>query len=68
MVKINSISCKDGAFIGSNVNLIAPVTVGENAVVAAGSTATEDVPDGDMAIGRCRQENKPGYGTKYKNK
>lgn len=59
---------KDGAFIGSNVNLIAPVTVGENAVVAAGSTATKDVPDGDMAIGRCRQENKPGYGTKYKNK
>ncbi|SJZ69769.1 bifunctional UDP-N-acetylglucosamine diphosphorylase/glucosamine-1-phosphate N-acetyltransferase GlmU [Anaerorhabdus furcosa] len=59
---------KDGAFIGSNVNLIAPVTVGENAVVAAGSTATKDVPDGDMAIARCRQENKPGYGTKYKNK
>lgn len=59
---------KDGAFIGSNVNLIAPVTVGENAVVAAGSTATKDVHDGDMAIARCRQENKPGYGTKYKNK
>lgn len=59
---------KDGAFIGSNVNLIAPVTVGENAVVAAGSTATEDVPDGDMAIGRVRQENKPGYGTLYKTK
>lgn len=59
---------KDGAFIGSNVNLIAPVTVGENAVVAAGSTATKDVPAGDMAIARCRQENKPGYGTKYKNK
>lgn len=59
---------KDGAFIGSNVNLIAPVTVGENAVVAAGSTATNDVPDGDMAIARCRQENKPGYGIKYKNK
>ena len=59
---------KDGAFIGSNANLIAPLTVGENAVVACGSTATSDVPDGDMAIGRVRQENKPGYGTKYKNK
>lgn len=59
---------KDGAFIGSNVNLIAPLTVGENAVVAAGSTATQDVPDGDMAIGRVRQENKPGYGLVYKNK
>lgn len=59
---------KDGAFIGSNVNLIAPVVIGENAVIAAGSTATKDVPDGDMAIGRCRQENKPGYGVKYKTK
>ena len=59
---------KDGAFIGSNVNLIAPVTVGENAVVAAGSPATQDVPDGDMAIGRVRQENKPGYCLIYKNK
>lgn len=56
---------KDGAFIGSNCNLIAPVTIGENAVVAAGSTATKDVPDGDMAIGRVRQDNKDGYGKFY---
>lgn len=56
---------KDGAFIGSNSNLIAPVTIGENAVVAAGSTATKDVPDGDMAISRVRQENKEGYGKHY---
>lgn len=56
---------KDGAFIGSNCNLIAPVTIGENAVVAAGSTATKDVPDTDMAIGRVRQENKEGYGKAY---
>lgn len=56
---------KDGAFIGSNCNLIAPLTVGENSVVAAGSTATGNVPDGDMAIGRVRQENKPGYGKEY---
>ena len=56
---------KNGAFIGSNCNLIAPVTIGENAVVAAGSTATKDVPDTDMAIGRVRQENKEGYGKAY---
>ena len=56
---------KDGAFVGSNSNLIAPVTIGENAVVAAGSTATIDVPDGDMAISRVRQENKEGYGKFY---
>lgn len=59
---------KDGAFIGSNVNLIAPITVGENAVVAAGTTANKDVLDGEMAIGRSRQENKVGYGLKYKKK
>lgn len=59
---------KDGAFIGSNVNLIAPITIGENAVVAAGTTANKDVGDGDMAIGRVRQENKPNYGNQYKNK
>ena len=58
----------DGAFIGSNVNMIAPLTVGENAVVAAGSTITQDVPEGSMAIARDRQKNLDGYGTKYKNK
>ena len=59
---------KDGAFIGSNVNLIAPVTIGENALLAAGSTINQDVADGDMGIARPRVEIKPGYGTKYKMK
>lgn len=51
---------KDGAFIGSNCNLIAPVTIGENALLAAGSTITDPVADGDMGIARSRQENKAG--------
>ena len=59
---------RDGAFIGSNCNLIAPVTIGENALLAAGSTITDSVADGDMGIARSRQQNKAGYGTKYKNK
>lgn len=59
---------KDGAFIGSNVNLIAPVSIGKNALLAAGSTITGDVPDGDMGIARSRQSNKEGFGEKYKNK
>lgn len=46
---------KDGAFIGCNTNLIAPVTVGENAFTAAGSTITEDVPDNALALARTRQ-------------
>jgi len=46
------------AFIGSNTNLVAPVRVGRGAVVGAGSTITEDVPDGNLAIARSRQVNK----------
>ncbi|MGB4984649.1 MAG: bifunctional UDP-N-acetylglucosamine diphosphorylase/glucosamine-1-phosphate N-acetyltransferase GlmU [Erysipelotrichaceae bacterium] len=59
---------KDGAFIGSNANLLAPIVIGENALIAAGSTVYHDIEDGDMGIARCRQENKVGYGFKYKNK
>ena len=59
---------KDRAFIGSNSNLIAPVTVGECSLVAAGSTITKDVEDGAMAIARQRQEIKPEFGFKYINK
>ena len=58
----------DNCFIGSNVNIIAPVTVGDNSVLAAGSTITKDVLEGEMAIGRVRQENKPEYGFKYLRK
>lgn len=59
---------EDGAFIGSNANLIAPIKVGKNAVVAAGSTIYEDVMEQDMAIARSKQVNKPGYGQRYKEK
>ncbi len=51
----------DDAFIGSNVNLIAPITIGQGAYIVAGSTISEDVNAGDMAIARERQTNKPGY-------
>lgn len=56
----------DDAFIGSNVNLIAPVTIGDGAYVVAGSTVTHDVPGGDLAIARERQVNKPGYADKIR--
>lgn len=46
---------KDGAFVGCNTNIIAPVTVGADAYVGAGSTLTQDVPDGALAIARARQ-------------
>lgn len=52
---------EDGAFIGCNSNLIAPVTVGSGAYVAAGSTITDDVPSEALAIARARQTNKENY-------
>ncbi|WP_232699018.1 bifunctional UDP-N-acetylglucosamine diphosphorylase/glucosamine-1-phosphate N-acetyltransferase GlmU [Brevibacillus daliensis] len=51
----------DRSFIGCNTNLVAPVTVGNEAYVAAGSTINQDVPDGAFAIARERQTNKLGY-------
>jgi bifunctional UDP-N-acetylglucosamine pyrophosphorylase/glucosamine-1-phosphate N-acetyltransferase len=44
------------SFIGSNVNFVAPVKVGQDALIAAGSTVTHDVPSGKLAIARARQE------------
>jgi bifunctional UDP-N-acetylglucosamine pyrophosphorylase/glucosamine-1-phosphate N-acetyltransferase len=56
----------DGAFIGSDTQLIAPVRVGEGAYVAAGSSITDDVPAGSLAIARGRQTNKEGWAAKKK--
>lgn len=58
----------DDAFIGSNVNLVAPVTVGKGAFVVAGSTITRPVSENDLAIARVRQENKPGYAEKIRSR
>ena len=55
-----------GAFIGSDTALVAPVRVGDRALVAAGSIITEDVPEDALAIARGRQVNKPGRGFKGK--
>jgi bifunctional UDP-N-acetylglucosamine pyrophosphorylase / glucosamine-1-phosphate N-acetyltransferase len=57
---------EDGAFIGSDSTLVAPVTVGQRAYIGAGSTITEDVPAGALAIARGRQENKAGWVEKRK--
>ncbi|MBY0095479.1 bifunctional UDP-N-acetylglucosamine diphosphorylase/glucosamine-1-phosphate N-acetyltransferase GlmU [Mesobacillus maritimus] len=59
---------EDGAFIGCNSNLVAPVTVGKGAYVAAGSTITEDVPGEGLAIARARQVNKEDYTGKLNSK
>ncbi|MCI6305127.1 MAG: UDP-N-acetylglucosamine diphosphorylase [Subdoligranulum sp.] len=51
----------DYVFVGCNTNLVAPVTVGDGAYTAAGSTITKDVPAGDMGIARERQTNLEGW-------
>ena len=44
--------------------LVAPVTVGNNAMTATGTVVTKDIPDGAMAIARTKQENKAGFAVK----
>ena len=56
----------DGAFVGSDSTLVAPLSIGAGAYVAAGSCITEDVPDGALALGRSRQVLKAGWATKKK--
>ncbi len=58
----------DDSFVGSNVNLIAPVEIGNGAYVCAGSTISENVPDDGFAIARDRQVTKPNYVKDWKAK
>lgn len=53
-----------GVFVGSNTMLVAPVTLGDEAMTASGSVITSDVPEGALAVARGRQENKPGMARK----
>ncbi len=54
----------DGVFVGSDAILVAPIRIGKGAYLAAGSTLTEDVPPGALALGRARQVVKPGWAKK----
>jgi bifunctional UDP-N-acetylglucosamine pyrophosphorylase/glucosamine-1-phosphate N-acetyltransferase len=56
----------EGAFIGSDTALVAPVRVGARALIGAGSVITEDVPDDALAVARGRQANKAGRGFRGK--
>jgi bifunctional UDP-N-acetylglucosamine pyrophosphorylase / glucosamine-1-phosphate N-acetyltransferase len=55
----------EGAFIGSNSALVAPVSIGANAIVGAGSAVTKDVADGDLCLVRPAQEAKAGWATRF---
>lgn len=51
----------ENTFVGSNVNLVAPIRIGKNVMIAAGSTITEDIPDNTLAIARSKQTIKPQH-------
>lgn len=60
----NRCTIGNGAFIGCNTNLVAPVTVGDNAYIGAGSTITDEVPEESLGIARARQVNIEGFAAK----
>ncbi|HEY3781628.1 MAG TPA: bifunctional UDP-N-acetylglucosamine diphosphorylase/glucosamine-1-phosphate N-acetyltransferase GlmU [Fimbriimonadaceae bacterium] len=58
----------ENAFVGSNTTLVAPVTIGDGAMIAAGSVITQSVPDGALGIGRQRQEVKEQWAAQWRKK
>jgi bifunctional UDP-N-acetylglucosamine pyrophosphorylase/glucosamine-1-phosphate N-acetyltransferase len=58
----------EGAFIGCNANLVAPLTIEANAFVASGSTLTESVPKDALAVARAKQRNVEGWRLRRKSK
>ena len=67
-VSKHTTTIKDHAFVGTNVSLVAPVTIGESAIIAAGSIITQDVPQEALAIARAQQVNKEHYAPKLKER
>jgi bifunctional UDP-N-acetylglucosamine pyrophosphorylase/glucosamine-1-phosphate N-acetyltransferase len=57
---------EEGVFVGSDSQIVAPVTIGANAYIATGTTVTQDVPSDALAISRVSQQNKEGYATKLR--
>jgi bifunctional UDP-N-acetylglucosamine pyrophosphorylase/glucosamine-1-phosphate N-acetyltransferase len=55
----------DGSFVGSDCQMVAPITIGKEAYIGSGSTINRDIPDGAFAIARSRQETKEGMARKF---
>jgi len=58
---------EDNVFVGSDVQFVAPVTIGRNSLIAAGTTVTRDVPPDSLAIARAPQVNKEGWKLKKRD-
>lgn len=59
---------EDGVFVGSDTQIVAPLRVGADSYIASGSTVTQDVPPGALALSRTKQVNKEGFAKKFKKK
>ena len=59
---------EDGVFVGSNTAIVAPATIGKNAVIAAGTTITGDVPEDALALSRTPQSHVDGWAKRKRNK
>jgi bifunctional UDP-N-acetylglucosamine pyrophosphorylase / glucosamine-1-phosphate N-acetyltransferase len=57
---------EDNVFVGSNTEIVAPVTIGKDAVIGAGTTVTKNVPEGALAVSRAQQKHVEGYGKRRK--
>lgn len=57
-----------GAFIGSNTALVAPVTIGDGAIVGAGSTITQNVGENDIVTTRAEQKSVPGAAERFRER
>ena len=66
--KKHTTTLEDGVFIGSDTQLVAPVTVKKGAYVASGTTVTRDVPEDALAVSRTKQENKEGYAARLRGR
>ena len=60
----NETKIGDNSFVGTNSSLVAPVTIGSNSYVAAGSVITKDVPDNALGVSRAKQDNKENWSKK----
>jgi bifunctional UDP-N-acetylglucosamine pyrophosphorylase/glucosamine-1-phosphate N-acetyltransferase len=58
----------EGAFVGSHSTLVAPVKIGSQSIVAAGSVITQDVPEGALVFARSRQMHREGYASTFRRK
>jgi bifunctional UDP-N-acetylglucosamine pyrophosphorylase / glucosamine-1-phosphate N-acetyltransferase len=58
---------EDNVFVGSNTEIVAPVTIGKDAVIGAGTTVTRNVPEGALAVSRTQQKHVDGYGKRKKS-